>query len=121
MTDNLTKALFVYCNKEINNFKHDKLFIKLNTLVNKLHYNMHCEVGKDKKKSSNIYLSVIIYNCENKMIEIYDDGFLLTSTLLISIDRKQRLRFYSWNDDEFIADLEWIIKNLEIILNNTTK
>ena len=32
--------------------------------------------------------------------------------MLIMIDKKERFKFFSWQDDEFIEDLNWIIKQL---------
>lgn len=117
MTENLPRVLSIYCNYEINNLKKNELFIKLNNLVNELNYILVCEYGKElnNKKSENIYLSVTVYDDKNKTIEIFDEGFLTASTILVWVDKKYRFKFFSWEDEEFVEDLNWLISQLEII------
>lgn len=57
-------------------------------------------------------MSLSIHDKNDELIEIFDEGFLTTSTMLIMIDKKERFKFFSWQDDEFIEDLNWIIKQL---------
>ncbi len=122
MNENLEYLLSIYCNIQIANLKKDKNFIKLHNLVKELNYNLVCCYGKDNenKKSKDIYLSVEVYDNKNEMIEIYDEGFLNPSILLVSVDRKYRVKFFTWKDEEFIEDLNWVIKQLEIIKLNKT-
>ncbi len=44
-----------------------------------------------------------------------------TFTRLIEIDEKQRVKFFSWSDDEFIDDLKWIIGHLNTFSTNSVK
>lgn len=120
MNENLLKALSLYCNNEIENLMNSELYIKLQKLVDELNYILICEYGNklDNKKSENIYLSITIFNYKNEIIEIFDDGFLTASTLLVCVDKKQRYKFLSWQDEEFIEDLNWLNKQLENIKNN---
>ena len=120
MNENLLKALSLYCNNEIENLKHSELYIKLQKLVDDLNYILVCKYGKelDNKKSENLYLSITIFNNKNEVIEIFDDGFLTVSTLLVWVDNKHRYKFFSWQDEEFIEDLNWLNKKLENIKNN---
>ena len=119
MNENLLKVLSLYCNNEIENLKISELYIKLQNLVDELNYNLACEYGKelDNKKSENLYLSITIFDDKNEMIEIFDEGFLTASTLLVWVDKKHRYKFLSWKDEEFIEDLNWLIKELENIKN----
>lgn len=119
MNENLLKAESLYCNSEIEDLKNSESYIKLTKLVDELKYNLVCDYGKaiDNKKSENIYLGVQILDDTNELIEIFDEGFLTTSTLLILVDKKHRYKFFSWRDDEFIEDLNWFIKELENIKN----
>lgn len=119
MNENLLKVLSLYCNNEIENLKNSELYIKLKKLVDELNYILVCEYGKElsDKKSDNLYLSITIYNNKNEIIEIFDDGFLTASTLLVLVDKKQRCKFLSWQDEEFIEDLNWLNKKLENIKN----
>lgn len=117
MNENLLKVLSLYCNNEIENLKNSELYSKLQKLVNELNYILVCEYGKElnNKKSENLYLSITIFNDKNEIIEIYDEGFLTVSTLLVLVDNKYRYKFLSWRDEEFIEDLNWLIKKLENI------
>lgn len=119
MNENLHKALSLYCNTEIENLKKSESYIKLQNLVDELKYNLVCEYGKeiDNKKSEDLYLSITILNDKNEIIEIFDEGFLTVSTLLVWVDKKHRYKFLSWKDEEFIEDLNWLIKELENIKN----
>lgn len=120
MNENLLKALSLYCNNEIENLKNSKLYIKLQKLVSDLKYILVCEYGKEleNKKSKNIYLSITVLNGKNEVVEIFDEGFLTAATLLVLVDNKDRYKFLSWKDEEFIEDLNWLIKELENIKNN---
>lgn len=119
MNENLLKALSLYCNNELENLKNSELYIKLQKLVNELNYILVCKYGKelDNKKSENLYLGISVFNDKNEMVEIFDEGFLTASTLLVLVDKKFRYKFLSWKDEEFIEDLNWLIKELENIKN----
>ena len=120
MNENLLKVLSLYCTNEIENLKNSESYIKLQKLVDELNYILVCEYGKelDNKKSENLYLSITIFNNKNEVIEIFDDGFLTVSTLLVWVDNKHRYKFFSWQDEEFIEDLNWLNKKLKNIKNN---
>lgn len=119
MNENLLKVLSLYCNNEIENLKNSELYNKLQKLVNELNYILVCEYGKElnNKKSENLYLSITVFNDKNEVIEIFDEGFLTASTLLVLVDNKYRYKFLSWKDEEFVEDLNWLIKELENINN----
>ena len=104
MNENLLKALSLYCNNELENLKNSELYIKLQKLVNELNYILVCKYGKelDNKKSENLYLGISVFNDKNEMVEIFDEGFLTASTLLVLVDKKFRYKFLSWKDEEFI-------------------
>ena len=120
MNENLFNVLSLYCNNEIENLKNSELYMKLQKLVDELNYILVCEYGKElnNKKSENLYLSITVFNDKNEEIEIFDEGFLTASTTLVLIDKKNRYKFLSWQDDEFIEDLNWIIKQLNILAKN---
>ncbi len=119
MNENLFKVLSVYCNNEIDNLKKDELFVKLQNLANELNYTLVCEYGRElNKKSENLNLSITIYDAKKEMIEIFDEGVLTASTLLVLVDKKYRYKFFSWKDEEFIEDLNWLIDQLVIIKNS---
>ena len=119
MNENLLKVLSLYCNNEMENLKNSELYSKLQKLVNELNYILVCEHGKElnNKKSENLYLSITVFNDKNEVVEIFDEGFLTACTLLVLVDKKYRYKFLSWKDEEFIEDLNWLIKELENINN----
>ncbi len=120
MNENLFNVLSLYCNNEIENLKNSELYMKLKKLVDELNYILVCKYGKElnNKKSENLYLSITVFNDKNEEIEIFDEGFLSAGTLLVWADKKHRYKFLSWKDEEFIEDLNWLIKELENIKNN---
>ena len=123
MNENLLKVLSLYCNNELENLKNSEVYIKLQKLVNELNYILVCEYGKElnNKKSENLYLSITVFNDKNEAVEIFDEGFLTVSTLLVLVDNKYRYKFLSWKDEEFIEDLNWLIKELENIKKINSK
>lgn len=120
MNENLFNVLSLYCNNEIENLKNSELYMKLKKLVDELNYILVCKYGKElnNKKSENLYLSITVFNDKNEEIKIFDEGFLSAGTLLVWADKKHRYKFLSWKDEEFIEDLNWLIKELENIKNN---
>ncbi len=123
MNENLHEVLSLYCNNEIEDLMNSDLYIKLQKLVDELNYILVCEYGNEleNKKSENIYLSITIFNDKNEIVEIFDDGFLTASTLLVWVDKKHRYKFLSWQDEEFIEDLNWLNKKLENIKTINSK
>lgn len=97
MNENLIKVLSLYCNNEIEKLKNNEVYIKLQKLVNELNYVLVCEYGKElnNKKSETLYLSITVFNDKNEMIEIFDEGFLTISTVLVLVDNKNRYKFLS--------------------------
>ena len=119
MIDNLIKAVSLYCDNEEKDFKNSEWYIKLQKLVDELNYKIVCDYAKVAyKKTESIYLGVQIFNEKNENIEIFDEGYLSYSTILVLIDKKSRYKFFSWKDDDFIDSLNWFIKELEIIKKN---
>lgn len=114
MNKKINDIMVLYCEKEMTDFKASSIYGKLNTLIKNFNLLIECEYGNEKtKKCGNIYMSITIFDEKNNMIEIYDEGFLTTSTILISRDKKDRYKFYSWKDDEFIDDINWIIEQIK--------
>lgn len=115
--EDLLKTLSKHCINEIDKMKCNEAFVKLQNIVNELHYVLVCEYGKElrNKKNENLYLSITILNDKKEDVEIFDEGFLSASTLLVVRNKNHKYEFLSWNEDEFIADLHWIITELEKI------
>lgn len=119
METSVKDTLKYYCELEIEKFNSSTIFSMLNELVKSQELNLKIEFGKAKDENNkNLYLSLSIYNKNGQLVEIFDEGFLTASTALVLIDKKNRYKFLSWQDDEFIEDLNWIIKQLNILAKN---
>lgn len=115
MEELLNYTLKYYCELEINDFIKNSIYIVMNEIIKSQGFNLKLDFGKAKdEKSKNIYLSLAVLDKNGELIEISDEGFLTTSTMLVLVDKKERYKFFSWRDDEFIKDLNWIIKQLKI-------
>lgn len=113
--NNFNKTLDFYCQNELEDFIQSELFLTIEQMA-KEHRLTVCyafDKGKDKAKSNNTYLGIQICDENNQIVEIYDDGFLSISTELITIDKKERIKFFPWNDEDFIDSLKWVIGCLE--------
>lgn len=106
----------IYCQQELEDFKKNKLFFRLEEIQkNNSRVNMKCYFsnGQTNKNSLNQYLCVDVLDENNQIIDICDDVCFSIATTLISIDRKERIKFYSWENIDFIEDIDLIIKYLE--------
>ena len=62
-----------------------------------------------------MYLNICIHNPNKEIVEVFDEGMLCASTELVVIDKKERLRFFSWSDEDFVDSIHWIIRMLQEI------
>jgi len=82
--------------------------------------------AKDEKKNEypkTIYLSFSVTDQQGKivLVDSLDFEHLTDATRILEIDRKNRVTFFSWQDDEeFIESLEWITKELRKMRNKKT-
>lgn len=115
MNENISKTLNFYCQNELNTLKQSDLYYTLNKKVESLGLKLICDFGKEKDntKSNDLYISVSILNKQNEFIEIWDEGFLTTAAILVLADKKERVKFFSWKDKEFLEDINWIINQLD--------
>ncbi len=117
MNNNLCSLINAYCEAERSDFESHELYIELYDIASEMNYTIKCEYGKGATKdvSRNLYLCISIYDHDNQCIEIYDDGFLSASTELVLIDRKGRIRFCTWDDEDFLDSIHWMIRKLQEI------
>lgn len=115
MNDKIKQTLELYCQNELNDFCKSELFSAIEKAAKQRNYILKCEVGKavDSRKNDETYLSVNVFDVNNKIVEIWDDGPLSISILLLSIDKKERVEFFSWADEDFIDSLNWILECLK--------
>ena len=121
MNQNAKQTIEYYCKKEIQTLKVSEYFAKISTLTNSLGYMIDISVGEtnDEKKDKypkTIYLSFSIIDQQGTiaLVDLLNFEHLTDATRILEIDRKNRVTFFSWQDDEeFIESLEWITKELK--------
>ena len=123
MNINTTKSLNLYCENEILSLKESNFLSRILFLSKSLDYDVDLSIGEalDVKKSKYpkiIYLSVSVLDKEKNIVLInsVDNEHLTDATKILEIDRKKRVSFYTWQEDEdFIESLKWIAKELQKI------
>lgn len=113
MNQNVLKVVDIYCQEELNSFKMDKYYKEILELTQKLNLKLVCDSGQLEEKDKKVYLSISIYNQKDEIIEVYDEGILVASTILVFVDKKEKIKFFSWIDEDFIDSLRWIIRTLK--------
>ena len=113
--ENLEQAINFYCNNELESFKSSEYFLRLTQLVEALGLKVECSFGFAPDNKKYIYLYFDIIDDKGNLICANNDEFdaLGYSTCIVSIDRKNRFKFYSWQDDEdWIDSVKWNINEL---------
>ena len=117
MRKNIEETLHFYISNEINSFNQSSLCSKLFDLVNQLGFHIECSFGCGDNNSKDIYFSFLVVdnNGEGVPAGEYDEfAHLNAATLIIAIDKKDKIKFYSWEeDDDFIDSINWVVKELE--------
>ena len=115
MEASVNDTLQYYCNSEINRFISSSIYSTLNELVKSHEFNLDLCYGKAKDKNDkNFYLSLSVCDKNGRLVEVFDGSCLTTATMLILVDKKERYKFFSWQDENFIKDLNWIMDQLNI-------
>lgn len=114
METSVHDVLKYYCELEKEKFISSSIYYTLNELVKAQELNLKIDFGRAKdERDKNLYLSLSVHDRNGKLIEIFDEGNLTTSTMLVLVDKKERYKFFSWSDVEFIDDLNWIITQIK--------
>jgi hypothetical protein len=128
MNQSIMQTLDYYCKNEVQTLKNSEYFLEISFLAKLLGYSIDISIGEamDAKKDKYpkiIYLSFSTIDEQGKIIFVdsLDFEHLTDATEILEIDRKNRVKFFSWQDDEeFIESLKWIIKELRKIQNKNT-
>ena len=117
MKKNIEEAINFYGENEQKRFQQSAIFLELNNLANQLGFLIECSFGYGIDDCKNIYLGfrVVDKNGESVKSGEYDDfSELSDATRIIAIDGKERVKFYSWDEDsEFIDSVNWALKELK--------
>ena len=115
MEASVNDTLQYYCNSEINRFISSSIYSTLNELVKSHEFNLDLCYGKAKDKNDkNFYLGLSVCDKNGRLVKVFDGSCLTTATMLILVDKKERYKFFSWQDENFIKDLNWIMDQLNI-------
>ena len=128
MNQSVMQAIDYYCKNEIEILKNSEYFLEIDSLAKTLSYSIDISIGeatnaKQDKYPKIIYLSFSTIDQQGKivLVDSLDFEHLTDATEILEIDRKNRVKFFSWQDDEeFIESLKWIIKELRKKQNKNT-
>lgn len=110
--DILEQMCAFYCEKIKQNFLKSDLLKQINHLIREKNLYLEIETGKSIIPSiNNYYLSLEIKDSNNNLYETYEGG-LSISTPLILIDKKMKFSFLDWQNEDFLNDVHWLIKNI---------
>ena len=118
---NTVKSLEFYCKNEILSLKESNFLSRILLLSKSLDYDVDLSVGealdaKESKYPKIIYLSVSVLDKEKNIVLVnpLDNEHLTDATRILEIDKRERVSFFTWQEDEdFIESLEWIAKELQ--------
>lgn len=128
MNSNVLQSLEYYCENEIQTLKNSEYFLEISSLAKTPGYSIDISIGeaKDAKKDKYpkiIYLSFSVIDQQGKivLVDLLDFEHLTDATAVLEIDRKNRVKFFSWQEDEdFIESLKWIAKELRKMQDKST-
>ena len=114
MEASVNDTLEYYCESEISRFISSSIYSTLNELAKSHEFNLESDFGKAKdEKDNSFYLSLSVLDKNGELVKVFDDSCLTTATMLVLVDKKERYKFFSWQDDDFITDLYWIMDQLK--------
>lgn len=114
MNDKIKQTLEYYCQNELNDFYNSEYFSEIKNLADAHNFVLERKVWK-ADNDNKLYLIVRVLDGNNLIVEIWDDGSLVASTELVSVDKRERVKFFPWDDEDFVDSLNWIIKCLKNI------
>ena len=119
MHSNILQTINYYCTSEMDLFKKSKYFLEIIKLSNILDVSVCSSFDKiliSNKYPQTLYLGISVVDKQGKtlVVDMLDYEHLSYATDIVKIDRKGRISFRSWSEDEdFIETMEWIIEELK--------
>lgn len=121
MNINTVKSLEFYCKNEIRSLKESNFLSRILLLSKSLDYDVDLSVGealdvKESKYPKIIYLSISVLDKEKNIVLVnpLNNEHLTDATKILEIDKRERVIFFTWQEDEdFIESLKWITKELQ--------
>lgn len=115
MNDNIEKTLKFYCSSELDLFQKSKYYLEMNALAKRLNFSLVSCVGYAENDAKHIYLNFQINDSSGQIVIVdnYDYEHLTDASIIIEIDKKDRIKFYNWEkDNDFMDSIKWVIKEL---------
>ena len=121
MNINTVQSLEFYCKNEIRSLKESNFLSRILLLSKSLDYDVDLSVGealdvKESKYPKIIYLSISVLDKEKNIVLVnpLNNEHLTDATKILEIDKRERVIFFTWQEDEdFIESLKWITKELQ--------
>ena len=115
------QSLEFYCKNVIRSLKESNFLSRILLLSKSLDYDVDLSVGealdvKESKYPKIIYLSISVLDKEKNIVLVnpLDNEHLTDATKILEIDKRERVIFFTWQEDEdFIESLKWITKELQ--------
>ena len=124
MNNRVMNLINRYCEETISDFCLSSYYNRILEKTKELSYRLDVffmKIDSKKKNVQHYYLDVSVYNSDGKYIEVWDDGVLFAETCIVSIDKRDRCKFFDWCDEDFIDSLNWIIDNLDVLFKDRQK
>ena len=114
----IEQVLQFYISYETEAFYKSPACAELFALAERLGYHVECSFGyENEKRKTCIYMNFAVKDDhgEGATAGEYDEYVHLTGIMqIIEIDRKERVKFYSWEeDDDFIDSINWAARELK--------
>ena len=100
-------------NYELKKLSKNKQFVEIENLAKQLGFSINCYCDFSPENSRQLYLGFSVLNKKGEIIEVEEKNYLCPSTLILEIDRKNRIKFYSSDNEDFLDSLNWVIKELK--------
>lgn len=121
MHENILNTILFYCTNELKSFRESDFFKEISTLVDILEFSIETSFDrgideKENKYPQIIYLDISIVNKQGEivLVDTLDYEHLSYATKIVSVDKKDRIQFFSWEEDaDFIETIDWIKKELQ--------
>ena len=123
MNQSIKQSLDFYFKITTQTLKNSEHFAEISSLATSINCSIDISIGEamDAKKDKypkKIYLSFSILDNQRKIVCVdpIDFEHLTDATIILEIDRKNKVQFFTWQEDkDFIESLEWIIEELKAL------
>lgn len=116
MRENLKQTLNFYCDSELKSFNNSPYFSDMKRFTNKLGFEVNSYYKYSESDKNCVYLGFSVVDKSGRTVWIDGkyEGYLSYASSIVLIDKNDRIKFFSWEEDEdFIDSVVCVIKELE--------